>query len=121
MKKTITFILALLLMSSCFYALCVDYDKSFDFSLSAVDLNVNEQGELYVGNGDIITVTLSLNRIDSDASFEMYAMQDEIEYDREFFELVEIGTPAVSGITCTDIARRDRHRAFYMNYLSMVG
>ncbi len=37
----------------------------------------------------------------------MYAMQDEILYDPDFFELVEGGALLTSGVQSTDITLRD--------------
>jgi len=51
----------------------------------------------------------------------MYAVQDEIQYDSNFFELVQDGTTLKQGITSADIAGTDASREFYMNFLSMSG
>lgn len=88
-------------------------EPSYTFRLS-VDGKTTKQ----VSTGDIITVVLNL---DSSAAAPMYAMQDEIYYDEEFFELVEGSTLVSSGIQTTDIAVRGHRRAFYMNYLSFGG
>lgn len=71
--------------------------------------------------GDIITVVLHLTRTDSQDAYTMYAMQDEIRYDSDFFELVEGNEILAEGIQSTDIAMRDNYREFYMNYLSLSG
>lgn len=74
-----------------------------------------------VQTGDIITVVLRLKRTDSAESYTMYAMQDEIRYDSDFFELVEGSAVLSNGIVTTDIGMRDSFREFYMNYLSTSG
>lgn len=74
-----------------------------------------------VQTGDIITVVLRLKRTDSAESYTMYAMQDEIRYDSDFFELVEGSAALSNGIVTTDIGMRDSFREFYMNYLSTSG
>lgn len=74
-----------------------------------------------VQTGDIITVVLRLKRTDSAESYSMYAMQDEIRYDSDFFELVEGSAVLSNGIVTTDIGMRDSFREFYMNYLSTSG
>ena len=91
-------------------------DTSFFF-----ELTVDGEDMIEASYGDIITVTLTLNRTDDNNPYTMYAMQDEIRYDSEFFELVENGTMLSSGIASTDIADTDQFREFYMNYLSMSG
>lgn len=94
-------------------------DMSFSFELS-VDGKGNVEKK--VKTGDVITIMFYLNRTDSDEAYTMYAMQNEIRYDSEFFELVE-GSIQIGSkdIRTTDIALRDRHREFYMNYVSMGG
>ena len=51
----------------------------------------------------------------------MYAMQNEIRYDSEFFKLVEGSAMLSDGISTTDIGLRDNFREFYMNFVSMSG
>ena len=51
----------------------------------------------------------------------MYAMQDELCYDPEFFELVENSAMTAASIETTDIALRGGLRSFYMNFVSMGG
>lgn len=91
-------------------------EPTFSFALSADGETVKE-----ASYGDIIAVTLQLQRTDADTPYTMYAMQDEIRYDSTFFKLVEDGTTLTSGITSTDIASTDEFREYYMNYLSMNG
>ena len=71
--------------------------------------------------GDIVTVTLHLQRTDLDAPYIMYAMQSEIRYDSTFFELVEDSVYLYDGVQSSDIARESPYREFYMNYVSLSG
>ena len=87
----------------------------------AFDLTVDGEHTKTVAPGDIVTVLLTLQRTDADAGYTMYAMQDEILYDPDFFELVEGGALLTSGVQSTDITLRDGMREFYMNYLSLSG
>lgn len=93
-----------------------DEDMSFRF-----DLTVDGQTTKEVSTGDIITVVLKLKRTDVNKKYTMYAMQDEIRYDSNFFELVEGSAILGNGIMSTDIGMVDHHREFYMNYLSLSG
>jgi len=85
------------------------------------ELSVDGRDTKEVKTGDIITVVLRLKRTDKTEDYTMYAMQDEIRYDSQFFELVEGGAVLSDGIVSTDIAMVDQFREFYMNYLSMSG
>lgn len=85
------------------------------------ELTVDGKDTIEAHTGDVITVALYLYRTDVDAEYTMYAMQDEIRYDSEFFELVEDTVLLSSGIQSTDIALVDNHREFYMNYVSLAG
>ena len=71
--------------------------------------------------GDIVTVTLYLQRMDSDEPYTMYGMQSEIRYDSNFFELVEDGANLSDKIQSTDIGRPGEFREFYMNFVSLSG
>ncbi len=91
-------------------------DASFRYELS-----VDGQSEKAVQTGDIITVVLHLYRTDAEDKYTMYAMQNEIRYDSNFFELVEGSQILTPGVETTDIAMRDHYREFYMSYLSILG
>ena len=93
-----------------------EQSPSFVFELSA---NGSDIVEVYPG--DVITVTLKLQRSDADEQYTMYAMQDEIRYDSNFFEMIEDSIVLNSGIFSTDISMVDHYREVYMNYLSMSG
>lgn len=116
--KKLACVFLLILMVSLFavpvYA--VDESQSYRFELS-----VDGQEFKEVETGEIITIALHLERTDSSDPYTMYAMQDEIQYNSEFFELVPDGILLANGVQSTDIAMRDEYREFYMNYLSFGG
>ena len=89
---------------------------TFDFVLA-----VDGEREVAVSTGDIITVTLTLRRTDSQKEYTMHAMQDEICYDKSFFRLVEDSDQPAEGVRVRDMALRDHRRAHYLNYVSMAG
>ena len=100
----------------------------FSVSVSAADapeffyeLSVDGQDTIEVEHGDLITVTLYLYRTDADSSYTMYAMQDEIRYNSDFFELVEDSALLSKGVKSTDIRVAENLREFYMNFLSFAG
>lgn len=117
MKKLISMLVAAVLLISCIpTAYAVDSSRNYLFELS-VDGSDTKQ----VRTGDIITVVFTLYRTDSDESYDMHAMQNEIRYDSEFFKLVENSALLSSGITTTEIGLRDTYREFYMNFVSLSG
>ena len=93
-----------------------DEVNSFEF-----ELTVDGTDTKTVSVGDVITVVLHLKRTDANEKYTMYAMQDEIRYDSDFFELVEGSVALRDGIESSDIGMRDQYREFYMNFLSMSG
>ena len=117
MKKVISLVLAVMLLLSCAVtAYATDDSRAFFFELS-----VDGGSEKKVQPGDIITVVFTLYRSDSEDSYEMYAMQNEIRYDSEFFRLVEDSAMLTDGISTTEIGLRDTFREFYMNFVSLSG
>ena len=88
----------------------------FDYELTIDGLETKE-AEV----GDIVTVTLYLQRTDADEPYTMYAMQSEIRYDSTFFELVEDSIYLYDGVQNSDIARETPYREFYMNFVSLSG
>ena len=117
MKKLISLILALVLLLSCIpTAFAADNSRKFFFELS-----VDGKDQKEAQPGDRITVVFTLNRTDSKEDYEMYAMQNEIRYDSEFFKLVEGSAMLSDGISTTDIGLRDSFREFYMNFVSLSG
>lgn len=117
MKKLLSLILVMVLFLSCLpVAGAAETEKQFFFELS-VDGSDTKQ----VRPGDVITVTFYLQRKDSDEAYDMYAMQNEIRYDGDFFRLVEGSELLSDGIHTTDLGLRDSYREFYMNYLSLSG
>lgn len=117
MKKVISLILAVMLLLSCAVTVyATDDSRAFFF-----ELTVDGGNEKKVQPGDIITVVFTLYRSDSDESYDMYAMQNEIRYDSEFFKLVEDSAMLTDGISTTEIGLRDTFREFYMNFVSLSG
>ena len=116
MKRIFTMVLAICLLCTILSvtAVAVDNSRSYEFTLTA-----NNSNEVLAMPGDIITVTLTLTR--TDGSGPMYAMQDEINYDSDFFEFVEGSDMVYSGIETTDIELKGNVRAHYMNFLSLDG
>ena len=94
----------------------LDDSRKYEF-----DLNSNGENEIEAQKGDIITVALYLNRTDSSSDADIYAMQDEIEYDPEFFEIQEDSISLTNGIKSTDIELVDKTHVFYLNFVSMSG
>ena len=94
----------------------VQQSPSFDFVLL-----VDGEESWEASCGEIVTVTLRLDRTDADQPYPMYAMQDEIQYDETFFELIPGSAVLADQVTGRDLGGTDEHRAYYMNYLSMGG
>lgn len=69
--------------------------------------------------GDVLTVTLALNRTLGDGA--MYAMQDELLYDPAFFELIPGSIMVREGVETAQLTLRDGQCALYMNFLSLSG
>lgn len=119
MKKTkfliITIILAILALSP-ISAFADDSSRQYRFNLSS-----GGGSEIEAATGDTITVVFSLERIDSAGSSNMYAMQNEIKYDKSFFRLVEGSYRPADGITVKSLGTSDGLGTIYMNYLSVSG
>lgn len=113
------------------YAASVDETDSTEESTAAAaegdeesflfQLEVDGKDTVNVNPGDVITVSFTLKRTDAEEAYTMYAMQDEIAYDSNFFELVDGSALVTNGIETRDLAMRDNMRKFYMNYVSMSG
>ena len=117
MKKVVSLVLAaMLLLSLAVTAYATDNSREFFF-----ELTVDGGNEKKVQPGDIITVVFTLHRTDSEENYDMYAMQNEIRYDSEFFKLVEGSAMLSNGISTTEIGLRDTFREFYMNFVSLSG
>ena len=117
MKKHLLRLAAALLLTGLLsFGTAAEQEPAFSF-----DLSVDGKTEKTVATGDIITVTLTLRRRDSGESYPMYAMQDEICYDADFFRLVPGSGLTAANVVTRDVALRDYHRAYYMNYLSLTG
>ena len=116
-KKWFVFLLSLLLLLpilSLPASAAGDPVLSYELYVDGLDTKEAEPG-------DIVTVTLYLQRTDSDAAYTMYAMQSEIRYDSTFFELVEDSWTLYNGVNSTDIAVGGGFREFYMNFVSLSG
>ena len=87
---------------------------SYEIQVDGADLAEAE-------TGDIVTVTLYLQRTDKDEPYTMYAMQSELRYDSSFFELVADSIYLYTGVNSTDIAVGGSMREFYMNFVSLTG
>lgn len=117
MKKIVSLILITVILLSCAVtAYAEDTSREFFFELS-----VDGSEQKKVQPGDIITVSFTLNRTDSAENYQMYAMQNEIRYDSDFFKLVEGSAMLSNGISTTEIGLRDSFREFYMNFVSLSG
>lgn len=117
LKKWFIFLLTLLLLlPGLVQPVLAAEDPEFRY-----EMTVDGKDTVEVKTGDIITVTLHLYRTDEDAPYTMHAMQSEIRYDSNFFELVEDSALLMSGIQSTDISVLGGLREFYMNYVSFSG
>ena len=116
MKWVVSLLTILLLLPTLLVPASAQDNPTFRYELS-----VDGQDTVEVSTGDVITVTLYLHRTDANANYTMYAMQDEIRYDSEFFELVEDSFILSSGIHSTDLDVGGGMREFYMNYVSFAG
>ena len=116
-KKWVVSLLAILLLFPMLYVPVHAQDEP----MFRYELTVDGSDTVEVSTGDIITVTLYLYRTDESVPYFMYAMQDEIRYDSEFFELVEDSIMLSSGIHSTDLDVGGGMREFYMNYVSFSG
>lgn len=116
MKKLICFVFCLCLLVVSVFPLgtfAATEEPTFRYILT-----VDGKDEKEVRKGDIICVTLELERLGSLESYDMYGMQAELRYDTDFFELVEEGARLADGIRSTDISVGNGYREFYMNYVN---
>ncbi len=118
MKRTICILLCLCLFSVFLPTAALAYDSSRSY---AFVLTADNQEQITVTPGQIITVGLALERTDSTDHAMMYAAQAEMTYDDSFFQLVEGSVMTSSDIQWEDMARRTGGRAFYLNFLSLSG
>ncbi len=118
MKRLFCIVLAVAMVATLFAVgvAAVDESRRYEFVLTA-----NGKQEVSVAAGDLLTVTLVLDRTDSEETSEMYAVQAELLYDDAFFEVVESSIMTAPGVKWNDAARRTGGRAFYLNYLSLDG
>lgn len=118
MKRIVSIFLSLCLLACILTGtvLAADTSRSYDFSLT-----VDGKQEVTALPGQIVTVSLRLNRTDCDESAQMYAVQAELLYDDSFFELVDGSVMTSASVQWEDMARRTGGRAFYFNFLSLTG
>ena len=92
MKKVLSIVLVVVMFLLCVpLTASAENTQSFSFELSVDGSDTKE-----VQTGDVITVLLRLKRTDSAEAYMMYAMQDEILYDSDFWRL----THFVEGTDC---------------------
>lgn len=122
MKKIATKIITIALVCITFAISCTMPVFATEIQPSyEIDLTVNGATEVRANPGDVLTMTMTLRRTDSQDSYQMYAMQDEIRYDPSFFEVLDDNAFSIDGIEKTDISLIDDYHAFYVNYVSMNG
>ena len=93
-----------------------DNSRAYNF-----DLTGNGKQEVTAAPGELVNMTLVLDRTDSKDTSDMYAVQAEFWYDDTFLELVESSVLTYDNVEWTDSARRTGGRAFYLNFLSLGG
>lgn len=118
MKRLLSCLLCLCLLLAMLPATAqaLDNSRDYDFALTA-----DGASTITATPGQIITVSLALNRMDSPENADMYAVQAELLYDDSFFELVGSSVMTAANVEWTDMARRTGGRAFYLNFLSRSG
>lgn len=117
MKKLLILLLtAMMTLASAAPAFAADDSRQYLFELS-----LDGKDQKQVSTGDTVTVNFTLKRTDSDEAYDMYAAQDKIKYDSDFFELVPGSAIVNKGIETTDIDIQNHCRELYMSFLSMEG
>lgn len=83
-KRTITALLSIFMLTvlSAVVSAANAYDLTFDISSGG-------ENEITVKQGDIITVDFHIKRTDENKKFSLSSYQNEIEYDKTFFELIK--------------------------------
>lgn len=115
MKRLFRILLTFCLIIGLFPAVTLAADESRSYNF---DFAVNGKTEVTAAAGDIVTLTLVLERTDSSETADMYAAQAEFWYDDTFFELVEGSVMTNNNVEWTDAARRTGGRSFYLNFVS---
>lgn len=85
MKKLLSLFVAITIVISCITTL-VFAESSI---LLTYDLTSDGSNEVTAKKGDIITVTYTIKRTDSQDAYTINAIQNEIKYDTEFFDFVD--------------------------------
>lgn len=82
-KRTITAFLSILMFTM--FSVTVSAADVYDLTF---DISCNNKHDVTVKQGDIITVDFYMERTDKQESFDLNSYQNEIEYDKTFFELI---------------------------------
>lgn len=114
MRRAVTVLLTVWLLAVLTAVAFADGSRAYTFRLASDDETFRTASP-----GDVITVTLTLHR--TSGTGEMYAMQDEIVYDPEFFRLVPGSVLTRDGVQTAEITLRSGKQALYMNFLSLSG
>lgn len=85
MKRILSVVTALFMLCNIVILPALAADSSVKLTY---DLSVNGQNEITVNPGNTIEVVFTVLRTDSDADYSLTAMQNEIMFDRDFFEYV---------------------------------
>jgi len=98
-KKSIIsiFAVAALFCAATAEAFAVDSSMSFNYAL-----RVDGKTAITVQPGDITNVELTLSRTDSEDVFPMYALQGNVCYNKEFFELVPESISKGTGVSVNE-------------------
>ncbi len=117
MKRFLSVALFLLLVLALpLSAFAVDETRQYQFSLEA-----GQEHSVQATPGEVLTVTLRLQRTDSPDAAPIYSVQDELQYDPAFFRVIEDSLLLSDGVESTDLAMRDGNQRLYLNYLSLDG
>ena len=110
MKRVLTKILlaALTVMLLCSIAAAADADLTYD-------LSVNGSNSASVKTGDVITVTFTVTNNSTDGSYNLNALQNEIDYDDSFFEFVDGSVTIVHDGSNGDLVEKIAGDRVYMN------
>lgn len=110
MKRFLTKILlaTLTVMLLCSIATAADADLTYD-------LSVNGSNSASVKTGDVITVTFTVTNNSADGSYNLNALQNEIDYDDSFFEFVDGSVTIVHDGSNGDLVEKIAGDRVYMN------
>ena len=92
MKRILSIFLACVLLLSCFSFGAFAASKELQYEVS-----VNGQNEIVVPAGEEITVDLYLNNVTDDGTYTVTNLHNEIEYDKNFFEVAKEDIELIPG------------------------